>query len=278
MPRRYNAGYRRVYKKKTASNSMYRKKWMPFKRTYRKKFGSTATSVAIYKPMQQVFPDVLRTTLRNNCGVNWTGTAGAVNAYVIIGNSFHNPLSSGPLSGAVALSVGSATNIYGLSNLLSADATFGAGAPYNQYRILGASLKASTQTNNHTTINVGGTLCIQCVDGNTIVNMGNVNALTLSETTEAPYSKKFTVTGNTTNQGVTSYHKMTTCKMAGLRNESSCEQSEYAGTYGSSPANLWFWVLTWFPDSSSDTPATSTITLDYEVEFFNRNALASTNG
>lgn len=270
MPRKYGSSYRRRYKKKGNSTSMYPKS--QYKR-YSKRYKKT-TQLSLYKPMQQIFPDILRTRVRNSVGVNWTGTAGAINAYVIGGNHLHLPLSSGTLSGAVILSTGTATAIYGLQNIFSADATYAAAGVYGKYRILGTTIRATTQV---TTANAA-TLCIQPVDGNTIGNMGLINALTLTETRESPYAKSWAVSGNTTNNGVVSWHSMRTCTMFGLKHESSCEQGEFQGAQGVNPTNVWYWVLTWFPMGGTNTPATTTAIVEYDVEFFDRNALNSSGG
>lgn len=274
MPRKYTSSYRRRYKKKTGYTNYRKGAYKAFEHKFKQR---GTTQVMLYRGLQQVFPDILRTTIRNSCGVNWLGTAGATEAYAIGGNLLHNPLSAGPISGAFPITAGTATTIYGLGNILSVDSVISASAPYLQYRILGSKIKAQTQITNIVSVNVGANMCLLAADGNTIPNFGNVNTLTLGEMKEMPYSKSTAVT-NTKDKGVIVYHSMRTCKMAGLKNESSCEEGVYAGSQGTNPIFTWYWVATWHPTSSGNTPATTTFQVDYDIEFFNRNALASTNG
>jgi len=79
----------------------------------------TLISSGVPRSMTTMFPDVLRVTLKNDFVINWTGTAGANNGFQCLANGLHLPLSSGPISGASPVAVGTANSLYGLGNLLT---------------------------------------------------------------------------------------------------------------------------------------------------------------
>jgi len=223
-----------------------------------------------------MFPDLLRITLKDDFVINWTGTAGATNGFQSLANGLHLPISSGPISGANPIAVGTANSIYGLGNLLTnTGAAYASTGPYIYYRIL--CTKIIAVTNNTSSLpSDAAELIILPVSAN--FGFGNVNTWNANTFGEMPYSKRSFISGTTINQGVRMEHCITTQKIAGVRYRSTMDGTEYQAQQGTNPSFLWSWVFGWFPVTAGTTSATTAVRVLYEIEFFNRTSLPSTNG
>lgn len=268
---------KRIFHKKRPT---FRKKTGYKKKTYHKKRAPRATnhitSLTLHKGVNQMFPDRLCVKMKNEFVVNFVGSAGATNAVLISANGLSNPLST-VLSGATGLTAGQPTSIYGLGNILGTDTAFASTGPYSNYRVISSAYRCDIQNTSATVIESATLVCIP-VDTNTVGAMGNINAVTQSELVEFPYSKYRTISGQTTNRGVTLKGSMSTARMYALKYRASLEDPAYYGSVGSNPQNQWYWVWYWFPQTAGNTSACMTVKIEYWVEFFNRNTLKSTQG
>lgn len=249
------------------------------KKGYKKrtsKMLNKVSTLCLPKGIDQMFPDRLCVKLKNVFQIVWTGTAGANNGFASAGNNFYNGLSGGALSGAVPWSTGTAAQIYGLSRILSTSIAASTG-PYNQYRIISSALKVQTANTSAGPAD-SSTLLIVPVANNGITGLGNINVANELSMGEMPYAKFNVISGTTVNKSVTQYHKMSTARMYALKYKSSLEDPIYTGTEGSNVTNSWFWIFGWFPQTTASTTATSIVTQEFYVEFFNRNNLPTGTG
>lgn len=268
----------------TITKKFHKKKSHYKKKTYKKKKTSASKSdvynkistLTLHKGVNQLFPDRMLVKMKNEFAFTFTGTAGATNAYMVYANGLHLPL-SGVLSGAVPITAGVASYIYGLGNLLSVDSAFNSTGPYEYYRIHSNAIKCRVQGLS-VGINDAAMLNITPVDGNSLGALGNISGFTASEFAEMPYSKTVTVAGQTVNKGVIIKHAISVARLYALKYKSQIEANEYTGYWGTNPPNTVGWVFTWFPATANNTSAQVLVQMEYWVEFFNRNTLASTQG
>lgn len=267
--------------KHSEGKKAYKKKRRAFKRKNRVKTENTkefnnVTTLCLPKGVDQMFPDRLCTKMKNFIQVQFTGVAGAYNGFCITGNSLHNSISNGIISGANGWTVGTATNIYGLPNLLSTPTTTSTGV-YNQYRIISSRIRMRCQ-NTSGSANDCGTLVIVPVSNNAIAGLGNVNVASYLEFGELPYAKMKEISGSTMNNGVTIVSSMSTARQYALKYRASLEDSVFTGTWGANPGSQWFWCILWAPNTTGTTALQCICDIEYYIEFFDRNNLALGTG
>jgi len=219
---------------------------------------------------QQMFPDVLRTKLRNVINTSFPALGGAITAWGIIANGLNAPVAA-TTTGANALSFTSTTNIVGIGALLGVPAVNAAYA-YSRYRIYGSSITVKLQSNS-TAVVAGNFIVFPTSQG---FLLGNVNNYNLATQGEYPYAKLKHVGPSTFNEGVTIKNSITTEKIFGLRYPSSMETSTFSAAGGASPANPWQWILAWDPDTGNNSAIDLLIEIDYDAEFFERVPMIAT--
>jgi len=260
--------------KKSKQKSSLNKSLIKFKKQNKKSKENstgdsvTASNISLVKTLQQVWPDMLRTKMKNEFTINWTGTAGATNGFLAIGNDLHNSLSSSsgtPTSGANPVSSGASSSIYGIPTMLSL---------YQFYRIICSRIVVRTHSISTVTNDVGILYVVPFTAAQTS-NLGNVNTWNQNLWDEFPYSMKKYIGGLTINNGVTLSRCFHTTKAFGLRFPFMVETSAYTGSSGNSVGNIWNWVLAWFPQTGNATAATSLVRLEYEIEWFGRTYLTA---
>jgi len=235
------------------------------------------TTRCIPKGPDQLFPDRMCAKLRNRFPIVWTGAAGAANGFAAGGNFLHNPISSGPISGANPFAVGSAVSIYGLPNMLSTGGTFNSVGPYFQYRVISSAIKFQLENTSAAAADAA-VLTLLPVTLGAFNQLGNVNSQTYLNLAEMPYAKMWNLAGTTMNKGVRGQHAMSTARQFALKYKSSLEDDQYVGSYGTNPTQQWLWVFGWFPQTSNNTTATMVVTQEYWIEFYNRNLLPTGGG
>jgi len=231
----------------------------------------------INKGVYQAFPDKMCVSLKNDVTLNWVGTTGAINAFMIDGNNLHNSSSASILSGANPLSVGTAVSIYGLGNLLSQGPN--SAGIYNGYRVI--SSKITSQTINTTSATTDGSLLIVLpMTRNAATTLGNINTFNQNTLLELPFAVNNQISGATINNGVKLSTATSTAKMFGLEYRSTLEDPLYAGFFGAAvnTVAIWDWVIMWFPQTAQTTTGTTQLSIEYYVEFFSRNDLVTASG
>jgi hypothetical protein len=230
-------------------------------------------STKFIKSIDQLFPDRLVTRLRNNSSIGFTSAAGATWGWGFLGNGLHVPLSAG-YTGANPLAFSVATAVVGLGAILGTGGVNSA-TPYNSYRILSSQVILKVQNTNTSAGTSGELNLFPSTDYNAL---GNVNTWQISVQAEYPYNKKVHIGGTTMNRGVTLRNSCSTAKMYGLKYKSSLEDPAYDGYYGANPTNGWGWIISWFPDTTSNSPIFINVDIIYTIEFFDRNLMTTGSG
>jgi len=245
MPKSKRAPIKRAvqpYNKKQKANGGYQ--------------SSRPSATSLTRTVEQVFPDILKTRMKNEFIINWTGAAGATNAFVVTGNGLHLSISGGVLSGAFPLATGTASPFYGIPTLTSL---------YGNYRIICTTLKLITQNTSAAVADSAQLMMFPCTGG-FIAGLPNINALVVNSVAEYPYTYRSYISGQTINKGVTMSRCMHTTKIFGLRFPSLLEDSNYSSQIGANPPLPWYWVMVWFPTTANNTTASTIAHVEYEIE------------
>lgn len=227
------------------------------------------STTIVRNAFQGAFPDRMIVKLKNAFPVEVAGATSSGYAFVADGNNLLTPLTAGPtaLTGAVALSAGTATSIAGLPVLLAlASAKNGI---YNSYRIHSCSITAYNEV-----VSAEGAIhfhifpfCTNAFGGFGLVNTFNTNNIR-----EQPYCKYQAISDQSGPKKLR--HHMSTAKMYGLQYKASLEDPAYAGAKGQKPASVWSWVLYWQNlDTGTVAKTDCQVNIVYEIEFFNRNVV-----
>jgi len=192
----------------------------------------------IGRSVYQSFPDKMCVSLKNDISLTWTGTTGAINAYIIDANNLHNSAAAAVISGANGLTTGSSTNIYGLGNLLSTGAN--SAGIYNQYRIISSKIRVQTQNSTSATTDSALLITLPLTRASATA-LGNVNTFNQNILIEYPFAKFSNVSGQTMNNGLIHETAMSTAKIYGLEYRSSLEDPAYSGAFGTALAGAQVW-------------------------------------
>jgi len=228
------------------------------------------------KHLGMVFPDRLCTKMKFSQQLTLSGTT--TKAFGVGGNFLHDAnttiiTGTNYFSNAI---FNQNLDLQGI-NLLIGDPNSNVGI-YNTYRVNSSSCDlriASYASTTHPQVApsyvVAYPVTAEALGATALDYVNTWNALQFRE---YPLAKMVQVSQGMDN-GVRLFNKQTTAKMFGLKYKSSLEDSNYYAQYGSNPEYLWMWVIAVFADTSAETFTLEILqTMEYEIEFFDRNVLA----
>lgn len=216
-------------------------------------------------PRLQLFPERYRTQMKNTFFVQQPVATSAADAvFGILGNCLHLPLAAA-VSNPSTINFNQATSLSGL-NVLCGGTT---GSAYQQYRIYASRIQVHILSTSGSSVSP---LYITLLPN---VNKPTETTINQPLENEIQYAKSKLIPGNQTSRQ-TLTNAMTTSRMFGLKSKLQIEGSEYAGSNGVNPVQQWAWfVYVSNPATSATTvPFICEVTVEYDVEFFDRNEMA----
>lgn len=216
-----------------------------------------------FKYSQQLGFEAITTTKAFGLGGNFLHNA---NTLTITGaNPFSNLVYNQPLAmQGINLMIGNPNNNVGI---------------YNTYRVNASSIKLTVSAYptaaNPNCAPFYVSIMPVSLEALGTDSLGNVNTWSVPQFKEYPLSKVTSVAVSH-NKGTTISNHMTTAQIYALKYKSSLEDSNYYAQYGSNPLYNWGWVCALFTDTNLEAIDCDILeTITYDIEFFNRNTLAS---
>jgi hypothetical protein len=193
-----------------------------------------------------VVSDVLRTKLTYKQRVNMGGSAGVI-VQRFRGNDLFDPDVSG---------VGSQP--YGFDQLMSL---------YGKFRVLGSKLTVWASS-------VGTTAGTQSYEMILVPTASGVAFTTTEDASVAPYAK-WRLNQGLSNPAAFLERSITTSKIEGIPESRVRDDDTYSGDASTSPTSQWDWqIITQAIDRSSNLSCFAYVSIEYDVEFYERKNLA----
>lgn len=258
----------------------YRKSRRPRKfRGYKKRKVVTTIS----RSLNQHYPPALRTRLTMNTTFPMVGTAESPNNSATFAFFKQNSvLNCGPalqLANNVAPLAYSATFPSGINYLLSSsqntNTLTAARAPYNQFLVMGSTIRLTMCTPSSVNANPIQVVIYPASENYLTSGMGQ----SIENLGEQPLSKRTVVPSVCTTRGITMKSSIQTGKLFGLTRQTATNDNFYTGEYNVDPVNLGTWIIGMNNlGSALNTEAFTvdcSVTVSYDIILFDRNLFGS---